>query len=120
MMDYQSKKARLLQVLPEIQQELARMRGEFTLFALLERENSVGPWDIIVSAPWVGENTKPTLDLVFDKLKKSLTKEELLTISRVVVLRPDEPFVKEFLVYMRAQQQINPRYHEFTNEEFMA
>ncbi len=33
--------------------EIARKKGEFTLFALLMRADAPGTWDLVVSAPWL-------------------------------------------------------------------
>ena len=113
----QSTKLRLLQLLPLVQQEIANEQGSFTLFVMLQRDNSLDLWDIVVSAPWIGESTHPTLLKVIAELKRRLDPADMLTISRVVVLRSNEPFVKEMLAYLHTRPRTDTPYIELANEE---
>jgi hypothetical protein len=45
----------------EIQKEIAGERGDFVLFAVLEREESPGRWDVVLAAPWFGEDKNSAL-----------------------------------------------------------
>ncbi len=39
--------------LSAIASEVARERGEFTLFAIMHRRNAPDSWDVVVAAPWL-------------------------------------------------------------------
>jgi hypothetical protein len=83
----------LLNKYREIEAEVAREKGEFSLFALLQREDAFGgKWDLVVEAPWIGEGRLKTLNYLADKITSRLTIEELLSLSMVVpVSVTDEP-----------------------------
>jgi hypothetical protein len=76
----------------EIEEEATRERGEFTLFALLLREDAYGKWDLVVAAPWIGNWNMNALKYLADKVTARLTPEELRSLSKVVLVSPnDEP-----------------------------
>src|SRR5205085_12588808 len=77
-----------------IAKEVAAERGDFVLFALVEREGSGGRWDLVVSASWFGEDKHPALDYLVGKVRAVLSTDELLSLSRIVLLDPKEEFVR--------------------------
>jgi hypothetical protein len=83
----------LLNKLREIETEIVREKGEFTLFALLQREDAFGgKWDLVVAAPWIGEGRLETLKYLTSKITPKLNLEELLSLSKIVTVFPnDEP-----------------------------
>lgn len=85
----------LAQKMMTVEQELAAEQGDFTLFALFLRENSPGLWDVIVSAAWIDENREEGLNTVVAKVNSCLEKEELLTLSRIVIVEHDHPDLAE-------------------------
>lgn len=85
----------LAQKMMTVEQELAAEQGEFTLFALFLRENSPGLWDVMVSAAWIDENREEGLNTVVAKINSYLKKEELLTLSRIVIVKHDNPELEE-------------------------
>jgi len=80
--------------LREIEVETAAEKGGFTLFALIEREDSFGKWDVVVSAKWIKDNEKTLINSIASKISKKLSRNEQLMLSRIVVLSPTDPFVK--------------------------
>jgi hypothetical protein len=75
--------------------ELSELHDYFALFAVIQREDdSSGLWDIVVSATWITDE-RSFIKEFLTALHPTLTKKELLSISRVVVLDPSEPFVQE-------------------------
>ncbi len=78
-----------------VEKEIAEEKGGFTLFALFLREGSPDRWDVVVSAPWFGNDEKSVLDYLVMKLQSHLAPEELIKLSRIVVLEPDNPGVKD-------------------------
>jgi len=80
-----------------IEKEIAEERGEFSLFALFLREDSPDRWDLVVAADWFGGDQKRTLDYFAKKLKSRLRLVELIKISRIILLQPNEASVKSIL-----------------------
>lgn len=64
-------------------------KGEFALFGLFLREGAPGTWDLVVSAPWLDANKKAGMEYVAKKARARLTTEELLSLSRIVVLETE-------------------------------
>ncbi len=77
----------------EIEKEIAEENGELSLFALLLREESQNKWDLVLSAPWISDKKAPLFGSVARKLRNKLDKEVLMSLSRIVLLNYDDPFV---------------------------
>lgn len=79
------------------------LHGDLTLLALFERDDKRHEWDLIVS----GGGLQPLLDdyeVIAKAMKETLTHDERMEISRMVILPPDyEPVVK----LVRRVQHIN-------------
>src|ERR1022692_1693682 len=66
--------------------EIAARKGDFTLFALLMRADSLGRWDLVVSAPWLESGKlKATSELV-ELLSDSIGREALQQFARVATV----------------------------------
>lgn len=89
----------------QLEQRLASERGPFVLFALLLRPELstvvstsdpgvLGRWDLLVSAEWLKRNQESELEYITDQLKSDMGASTLRQLSRVVILAPDDPFVK--------------------------
>lgn len=76
-----------------IEKKIANQKGRFRLFALFEREDAQDKWDVIISAQWFEKNKKETLKFIVDSIKEELTSDEMLIISRIVLLEPKNPLV---------------------------
>ncbi len=87
---------KLLSSILPIERELASRHGEFTLFALVLREDSTDRWDLLVAAPWVQEDDDLALRVISDSLVKALKREELIQVSRIVTLDQTDPELKAF------------------------
>ena len=86
----------LLKKLIEIEKEIAKEKGKFVLFGLFHREGALfDKWDLVASAPWIGEDRFEHIEYFVSKTRERLTPEEMVMISRIVLLNPSEPFVKE-------------------------
>lgn len=86
----------LIKKLTEVEKDIAREKGGFTLFGLFHREGALSDkWDLVAAAPWFGENTYEETKYIVSKMKPKLTTEEMIMVSRIVLLDPNEPFVKE-------------------------
>ena len=86
--------SKVVEKLRQIEVEISAEKGNFTLFALIKRDYSLGRWDIVVSVKWIDSTDKLLINNVASKIHKELTKLEQLMISRIVVLPPSDPFVQ--------------------------
>ncbi|MCP4350166.1 MAG: hypothetical protein GY795_32215 [Desulfobacterales bacterium] len=76
-----------------IEKEIADEKGGFILFGLFQREESVNIWDVVASSNWIGNDTKEPLKYIADKIQSRLTSDEMLDLSRIVLLEPSNRFV---------------------------
>ena len=79
-----------------LESQIAKERGDFTLFALFMREDVPDRWDLIISAPWVGEDKRGAVDYLIDQIKSRLGKEDLIWLSRIVPVDPEDVEVRDF------------------------
>jgi hypothetical protein len=86
--------------LRKIEVEVSVKKGSFNLFALIERDDSLGKWDIVVSAEWVGEKEKELINTIALKIREYLSEDEQLMLSRIVVLPLTDPFVKNLNMFV--------------------
>jgi hypothetical protein len=84
----------LVEKLAGLEKDIADERGAFALFGLFLREDVPDRWDLVVSAPWFGENEKKTLDYLSQKIQSRLKPDQVVALSRIVVVAPDDPSVK--------------------------
>ena len=75
-----------LQKIVTLEREISEEKGTFLLFALFLREDSQDKWDLVVSAEWINENMKDSLSYLSDRIRSSLTEDELLSFSRIVLV----------------------------------
>lgn len=76
---------------------ISSKKGDFTLFALFKRENGLGKWDLIVSAPWLeGANLETRGELV-DLLGKSMGRKSFIDLARVEPIPGNNPTIKFIL-----------------------
>ena len=80
-----------------VERAIAAEKGDFVLFALVQREEGIGLWDLLISAPWLGTKEAETLDFFARKLKETLTNGEMMRLSRIVLFPPDDPRVQQIL-----------------------
>lgn len=83
----------IAQKLAEVEKEVALEKGAFTLFALVLREDAPDLWDLLVAAPWIEANKEDAIKYIATKVKKVLAPQELMTLSRIVVIEQDNPFL---------------------------
>jgi hypothetical protein len=80
----------------EIEKEIAKEKGKFLLFGLFHREGALfDKWNLVASAPWIGEDRFEHIDYFVSKMKEKLTPEEMVKISGIFLLNPSEPVVKD-------------------------
>lgn len=68
-------------------------RGPVYLFALFERDDASGKWDVVLSAEWADRDASSVVRDVSAELVPKLTPEELSSLSRVVIIPSRSPAV---------------------------
>jgi len=80
----------------EIEKDIAKEKGKFTLFGLFHREGALyDKWDLVAAAPWIGEERLAHIDYFVSKMKERLTSEEMVMISGIFLLNSSEPFARD-------------------------
>jgi len=80
---------------PAIERSLAQEKGEFKLFALLERDMVFDRWDVVMAAKGIPDNDISVLEEIIHKIHAVLTHEEKIRMSAVILLDVNDHFVKE-------------------------
>ena len=83
----------LVEKLRLLETEISQKKGDFSLFAMFLREDAQNKWDLVASAPWFWTDKKKTLDYLAKKLRSRLTSDELLTLSRIVLIEDSDPML---------------------------
>ena len=78
----------------ELEVHIAEEKGPFALFALFMREGAPNCWDLIVSAPWAGEDRPSVVDYSVSQIKSRLGAHVLMYLSQIVVINPQDPAVQ--------------------------
>jgi hypothetical protein len=82
----------------EVRKDIEREKKvPFDLYALLEREEEIGKWDLVLSASWINGVTAENMGYVLRKMKKRLTREEQDMVTHIILLRSNEPVVETIL-----------------------
>jgi hypothetical protein len=79
------------QKLRALMDRIAAKKGEFAFFGLFLRDEAPDKWDLVVSAPWLEKGKLKALSEFVEELASAVGEEQLLSLSRVVTLRADDP-----------------------------
>jgi hypothetical protein len=80
-----------------VKDRLLQSRGDLRLFALVLRDDSPDRWDVDVSAPWADKNLDEALQYVSSVIVSTLDPNELLLVSRVIILEDGNPVLTALL-----------------------
>lgn len=83
----------LVRLIREIEMDLSQERGPFILFAPLMRQDTLRQWDLVVSAPWLRGSLLESTKYLSDIIQSKLSIEDVLKLSKIVILDPDNTFV---------------------------
>jgi hypothetical protein len=72
-----------------VERVLSKSHGPFELFALFLREDASNKWDLLISSDWARADKKGSLSIIVREIKKVLTSDEQLMLSRLIVLEKD-------------------------------
>lgn len=86
----------LIEKLQSIEKSLSKKEGSFELFALFLREEGDNKWDLLASAPWIEQDKQKALKQIANEIQQSLNNEELVQLSRVVLIDPKNPALNAF------------------------
>ena len=77
---------------------VAKKKGDFSLFALFLREDAPDRWDLMVAATWASQNKNETVEYLVNEIKShpDLGPQELINLSRILVVVPHDPEVQKF------------------------
>jgi hypothetical protein len=95
----------LVERLISFERKLATKKGRFNLFMLLLREELTdltsavqggppGRWDVVAAASWIYEDKKKNFEYFSKELRAHLGLNDILAVSRMVLLRPEDAFVE--------------------------
>jgi hypothetical protein len=84
----------IINKLESLEKYIADEKGEFYLFGLFLREEAENRWDLVIAAPWLNSDSMEDLKYIASKLKSYLKNNELLYISRIVILELNDPMVQ--------------------------
>jgi hypothetical protein len=77
--------------------DIAKRKGEFTLFAKIRRSDAPGTWDLVVSAPWLEEGKLKSTSELVELLSDSIGEASLHEFSRIATVGADHPTVRFML-----------------------
>ncbi|WP_417871978.1 hypothetical protein [Winogradskyella sp.] len=87
-----------IEKIKEVEISLSKELGEFNLFGLLEREDIIDKWDILVSLTLSKDKNhnkqkNSIIKKLHEELIKNLPNSIFFKFSRIVFLEPSNPFV---------------------------
>jgi len=94
-----------------LERRMADEKGPFILFALFLPEDSPHYWDLVVSAPWASRHEMDSFEYIADKIKESLSTEEILKLSRIVIVENDKPALDPELSAINIEHGIREMFH---------
>lgn len=84
------------QKLKRLELEVSEDKGDFSLFAIVLREDASNRWDLLVAAPWLDPDLHQSTKYLVKELKNYLLPNEIVLISKVVILNSDDKSLKNF------------------------
>ncbi len=105
----------LAEKLRDIEIELSKENGDFELFALFLREDAPDKWDVIMSAEWARNDKKAALNSIVEKIQSSLSAEETVKLSRIIILNKDDEALNALQGAIRVEHSLS----EISDSNFM-
>lgn len=84
---------KILDKLKSILLELEKKQGRVLVFALFLRGESPARWDLVIAAPWLDSGDVESYNIVAKKVQDLLNSDEIIQLSRVVIIDADDPVV---------------------------
>jgi len=89
-----------------VEKALSTSKGEFELFALFLREDAPNKWDLMVSSDWARHDKKTSLQLIITEIKKVLSNQEQVMLSRIIILDKDDAALKALQCAMHIEHGV--------------
>lgn len=89
--------------LQKVEKSLSESKGQFELFALFLREDSPNKWDLLISAEWARADKKASINIIIQEIRKVLTDQDMLMLSRIIILDKDDEALKAIHQAMRVE-----------------
>ena len=93
----------LVKKIIELKEKILNEKGPLNLFALVQKDEQDN-WDLVVSSNFFFGKEKEFLEYFVGELQRSLTNRELKFILRVILLKPDDNFVKNINSGMKIEK----------------
>jgi hypothetical protein len=84
----------LTSVLRQAMHDIAKKKGEFSLFAMVMRTETSGRWELVVSAPWLETGKLKAVAEFVRLLSESIGEESLHEFTRIATLPSNSDFLK--------------------------
>jgi hypothetical protein len=81
----------------KILKRIAEEKGDINFFALMLRDDAHDKWELAIAAPWAEPDRYSAIRYIAGILKAELQTQEILQLSRIVVLEKDSPVLAELL-----------------------
>src|ERR1017187_9622836 len=76
---------------------IAAKKGDFTLFALFQRANGLGNWDLVVAAPWLKKGGYQDISSVVDGVDEAIGRRHFRHVAQGAVVDAKQREVKSIL-----------------------
>lgn len=86
----------IVEKLKQQEEIMAKEKGPFDLFALFLREDAPGKWDLVVAAEWIEKDKETAFKYIAGIVQKTLSKEQLLKLSRIAIIDESNPALEAF------------------------
>ncbi|MDM8558367.1 hypothetical protein [Candidatus Parabeggiatoa sp. HSG14] len=98
---------RFIQKFLLIENTIAQEKGPVDLFALFKIVEIPNRWEVVISAERLSENNIKAMEYVTHKIRAVLTQKEMITISAVILLTANEPFIEELQKFLKTNNNSN-------------
>ena len=92
--------SRIVKKIPLFEEDLLSEKKPLTFLAVFSRDYSQIKYDLVVASPWIDADKKAGIAHLAEKLHFHLNSEEILAISRIVVIEANNPllgyYIKKF------------------------
>lgn len=96
----------IVEKLKGYEETMAEEKGPFDLFGLFLREDAPGKWDLLIAADWVERNKEDSFNYIVGVVQKGLSKEELMKLSRIVMIDEKNPALEAVQRVMHVEHGI--------------
>ena len=76
---------------------IAAKKGDFTLFALFQRANGLGNWDLVVAAPWLKTGGYRDISNVVDGVEEAIGRRHFRHVAQVAIVDEKQAEVRSIL-----------------------